>query len=143
MSSRLYDALVALSTVREGLLLRREDGKALTDSHAHEVLYRTCRLAKLPERGWHILRHSFATHAALFAINPWTLNGWLGHKTMTETMRYVHVAQHHRRVLPPVVQAAGQGQRDDEHRVLALLAARGAIDWRGNSMATTGSRLRK
>ena len=97
MTNRVYGALKAMSTVREGLLLRRDDGKALTDSHAHEVLYRICRAAKLPERGWHVLRHSFATHAAMFGINPWTLNAWLGHKAMEETMRYVHVAGHHRR----------------------------------------------
>ncbi len=59
----------------------------LTHSHDHEVLYITCRLAKLPERGWHILRHSFATHAAMFGVNQWTLNAWLGRKAMEEMMR--------------------------------------------------------
>jgi hypothetical protein len=28
----------------------------------------------------------------MLGVNPWTLMTWMGHKTITETMRYVHVA---------------------------------------------------
>ena len=30
------------------------------------------------------------THAALFGVNPWKLQAWLGHKRIEGTMRYVH-----------------------------------------------------
>jgi hypothetical protein len=28
----------------------------------------------------------------MFGVNPWTLMTWMGHKTITETMRYVHAS---------------------------------------------------
>lgn len=135
MTDRLYQAFKAISTVREGLLLRAADGGSLTDSYVHEMLYRTCRIAGLPERGWHILRHSFATHAGMFGINPWTLNAWLGHKAMEETMRYVHVAEHHHREIPELVRRAGGEEGDLTKRVLAMLGERAAVEFRGTSVA--------
>jgi integrase len=125
MTDRLYRALKAISTVREGLLLRRADGGALTDSHAHELLYRTCRGAGLPERGWHVLRHSLATHAAMFGINPWLLQVWLGHKSLTQTQHYTHVAENHRLEIPENIRQAGESDADLTKRVLAMLSARG------------------
>ena len=68
-------------------------------------MYRVCRKAGLPERGWHSLRHSFGTHAALFGVNPWRLMSWMGHKRIDETMLYVHVAAVHQRALPQAVVA--------------------------------------
>ncbi len=84
-----------------------------------------------------MLQHTFATHAATFGINPWTLNAWLGHKAMEETMRYVHVARHHRREVPAVISRAADGARDEEGKVLATLSARGEVEWRGNQVPTT------
>jgi integrase len=143
MTDRLYKALKAISTVREGLLLRGAEGDSLTDSYVHEMLYRTCRLAGLPERGWHILRHSFATHAAMFGINPWTLNAWLGHKAMEETMRYVHVAEHRHRDIPDDVWHAGAMQTDLMKKVLVMLSARGEVEFRGTGVAQTGESLKE
>jgi len=51
-----------------------------------------CCLAGLPERGWHVLRHSFGTHAAILGVNPWRLQTWMGHKRSDETMLYVNFA---------------------------------------------------
>ena len=48
--------------------------------------------AKLPPRGWHVLRHAFGTHAARLGVNPWTLMMWMGHKRIDETMLYVNLA---------------------------------------------------
>ena len=52
-------------------------------------------------------------------------------------MRYVHVAGHHRLPIPTVVGQAGAGSRDIEARVLAMLSARGSVDWRGSGVAAT------
>jgi len=49
---------------------------------------------------------------------------WLGHKRIDETMRYVHVADSHRRDLPPEVLAAAEGEFDPDRRILKLLAGR-------------------
>ena len=62
-----------------------------------------CRRAGLPERGWHVLRHSFGTHAAMFGVNPWRLQTWMGHKRIDETMLYVNFAGNHLRQLPPTI----------------------------------------
>lgn len=79
----------------------------------------------MPLRGWHVLRHSFGTHAALFGANPWRLQAWLGHTRIDETMRDVHVAEAHPRPLPPVALAAGAAVADPDRRILAMLGARG------------------
>lgn len=76
-------------------------------------------------RYWHILRHSFGTHAASFGVNPWRLQTWMGHKRIDETMLYVHVAEAHARELPDCVREAAQNEIDPDRRIVAMLGARG------------------
>jgi len=131
MTSTLLDALKRLQVVREGLVIRDVPGEALNDENQiDDLFYRICRLAGLPERGWHTLRHTFGTHAALFGVNPWRLMTWLGHKRMDETLRYVHVADDHRRELPPKLIEAAAGEIDPDRRILKLLGARKAANLR-------------
>ena len=85
-----------------------------------------CRRAGLPLKRWHTLRHTFGTHAALFGVNPWRLQSWMGHKRIDETMIYVHVAETHRRDLPESIVSAASGELDPDHRILKMLAARGS-----------------
>jgi integrase len=125
MTSLLWDALKRLPVTREGLVVRNLAGKARSDENQIKNLcYRICRLAGLPARGWHTLRHTFGTHAALFGVNPWRLMTWMGHKRIDETMRYVHVADGHRRDLPPELLATVAGELDPDRRILKLLGAR-------------------
>ena len=63
-------------------------------------------------------------HAALFGVNPWRLQAWMGHKRIDETMLYVHVAENHRRDLPDVVLVAGANEHDPDRRILKMLGAR-------------------
>jgi integrase len=125
MTATLYDALKRMQTIREGLVLRRLDGSPKTDNDADTAIRRICRRAALPVRYFHVLRHTFGTHAALFGVNPWRLQAWLGHKRIDETMIYVHVAEVHGRELPEDVQRAALGIMDPDARVLAMLGARG------------------
>tara|TARA_Y100000589_G_scaffold307764_1_gene323737 strand:- start:15265 stop:16140 length:876 start_codon:yes stop_codon:yes gene_type:complete len=46
-------------------------------------------------RGWHALRHTFATRAIKAGIDVVTLRDWMGHRKMETTLRYVHVARHY------------------------------------------------
>ena len=74
MTALLWDALKRLPVTREGLVIRNLAGQAKSDENQMKNLsYRVCRLAGLPERGWHTLRHTFGTHAAFFGVNPWRL----------------------------------------------------------------------
>jgi integrase len=126
MTTALHEALKRMSVVREGLVIRNLDGTAKTDDQADKAITRICRRAGLPVHLFHTLRHSFATHAALFGVNPWRLQAWLGHKRIEETMRYVHVAENHAREIPEHIQRAARGVDDPDRRVLAMLGARGS-----------------
>jgi len=53
----------------------------------------------------------------------------MGHKRIDETMIYVHVAENHRRELPPAVIEASLGEADPDRRVLKMLGARGQKIW--------------
>jgi len=125
MTSTLEQALRRLEVVREGFVVRNLDGSAKTDGQANAAILRICRRAGLPMKRWHNLRHTFGTHAALFGVNPWRLQSWMGHKRIDETMIYVHVAENHRREIPECVLEAGLGEPDPDRRILKMLAARG------------------
>ena len=133
MTATLYEALKRMTVVRSGLVVRNLDGTAKTDTQAVRAIERICRKAGLPERLWHTLRHTFGTHAALFGVNPWRLQAWLGHKRIDETMLYVHVAESHAREWPQTVQEAAKTEIDPDKRIIAMLGARGE-----NLAKTTG-----
>ena len=125
MTGTLLEALKSLSVVREGFVIRETDGSAVNDLKALRAMFRICRRAGLPERGWHTLRHTFGTHAAMFGVNPWRLQAWMGHKRIDETMLYVNVAGSHMRPLPAEVLRVQE--IDPDRRILAMLSARRCI----------------
>jgi integrase len=125
MTPALEKALRALETIREGFVVRNLDGSQKTDGQSNAVILRICRRAGLPEKRWHNLRHAFGTHAAMFGVNPWRLQSWMGHKRIDETMIYVHMAENHRREIPLAILEAGDTERDPDRRILKMLGARG------------------
>ena len=133
MTSTLLAALKSLAVVRRGFVVRNDDGSWLRDGQTTHGIYRVCRRAKLPERAWHVLRHSMGTHAAMFGVNPWRLMAWMGHKSVSTTMKYVHVADSHMRPLPGEV-LAKQEELDPDRRIIAMLGARACVA--GNHVAT-------
>jgi integrase len=124
MTRTLLEGLKQLDVVRTGHVIRNLDGTPVTDGQTTHAIYRICRRAGLPDRGWHALRHSYGTHAALFGVNPWRLMTWMGHKRIDQTMNYVHVADAHRREWPQPVAAAASTTADPDRRILAMLGAR-------------------
>lgn len=127
MTAHLHAVLKRLEVVREGLVVFTK-GEAITESEMRWALRRICRRARLPERQWHALRHSFGTHAALCGVNPWRLQAWMGHKAVTTTMHYVHVASNYVQPLPERVSAAAKDGNPDV-RILAMLGARAGGVW--------------
>jgi integrase len=127
MTSTLLAALKQLSVVRTGFVVRNSDGTAMSDGVCCAMIRRICRRAGLPERGWHALRHSFGTHAAMFGVNPWKLMTWMGHKRIDETMLYVNFAGNHLRELPPEIITAPGTEMDPDRRILRMLGARGTV----------------
>ena len=74
---------------------------------------------------WGYYTYSYTT--PLFGVNPWRLMTWLGHKRIDETMRYVHVADGHRRDLPPDALADGNTNKAHESLV-GFQILRGGVD---------------
>ena len=138
MTETLHEALKRMSTIREGFVVRNLDGTAKTDKQAVRALARVCRLAGLPERQWHTLRHTYGTHCALFGVNPWRLQTWLGHKRIDETMLYVHIAEAHAREWPESVHEAAHSEIDPDKRIVAMLAAR-SHSARGSHVAASSA----
>ena len=62
----------------------------------------------------------------MFGVNPWRLQTWMGHKRIDETMRYVHLAENHRREITASIIAATQSEIDPDRRILKMLGARGS-----------------
>ncbi|HEU4729005.1 MAG TPA: tyrosine-type recombinase/integrase [Kofleriaceae bacterium] len=134
MTDTLHEALKALDANKAGFVIRNADGSGMTDNETKYHCYRLCRVAGLPERGWHILRHAFGTHAAMFGVNPWKLMLWMGHKRIDEMMLYVSFAEAHLRPLPDALLQAQRGHDDPDRRVIAMLSARRLVP-RGSQVA--------
>jgi integrase len=127
MNPALSLALRCLPEPRRGYVIRNADGTPTTEGQTQWAIRMIYDLAKLPRRGWHALRHSFGTHAALFGANPWRLQAWMGHRRIDETMLYVHVAEIHRRPIPPAILKEGARESDPDRRILEMLGARGHL----------------
>lgn len=142
MSPSLLAALKSLDVVRTGLVCRNLDGTPFTDGQTTHAIRRIIRRAGLPERGWHSLRHTFGTHAAMLGVNPWRLQAWMGHKRVDETMLYVHLAGEHMRPIPAELLSAGAHATDPDRRIVLMLSARRDVkvesaDLRGHRVATS------
>ena len=68
------------------------DGSALRLGQLHEKVWGACRRAGLRKIRWHDLRHSFASQLASRGVPLRQVQEWLGHSTITMTMRYAHLA---------------------------------------------------
>jgi integrase len=125
LTDTLTTALRALPQVpRVGRVVRGSDGLPVVEGVLKHGVYRVCERAKLPARSWHSYRHTYATHAARFGVNSWTLQSWLGHSSVTMTERYVTLGKNHLEGVPAEVTEAGTAFSDFDERALAMLAAR-------------------
>ena len=84
--------LGTLRQLKTGLVFPGDDDKHVPQNTSDANLRRICRLAGLREIGWHVVRHTFASHLAMKGVSPKVIQEQLGHTTMQMTMRYMHLA---------------------------------------------------
>jgi integrase len=95
------DAVAALRSLPSrfpgGQVFAQPDGRMLTKGECKHPLWRACRKAGLRQVGWHVLRHSFASHLAMRGVAIKAIQELLGHGTLEMTMRYAHLSPDVRR----------------------------------------------
>lgn len=92
LSPHTVRGLRAHRHLRGELVFCREDGSMLTKGECRHPLWRACKRAGLRRIGWHVLRHTFASHLAMRGKPMKVIQELLGHATMEMTMRYAHLA---------------------------------------------------
>ncbi len=66
-------------------------GQSVLRDRAHDHLQRTLKDGKWNKiRGWHVLRHSFASNCAAAGIDQRIIDSWMGHQTVEMQKRYRH-----------------------------------------------------
>jgi len=94
------DTVVALKAhrhLRGELVFCSSDGSMLTKNQCRRPLHDACKRAGLRQIGWHVLRHTFASHLVMRGAPIKVVQELLGHRDITTTMRYAHLSQESRR----------------------------------------------
>ena len=75
----------------EGLIFPNDGGEPWNPDAAARALRRMCTRANVRPIGWHILRHTFASHLAIKGVSLRVIQDLLGHSTIAMTERYAHL----------------------------------------------------
>jgi len=92
LTNDLTAALKRHQHLKGKLVFCKRDGNMFTRDETWRPLRRACRRAGLREIGWHVLRHTFASHLAMRGAPLKAIQELLGHATIEMTMRYAHLS---------------------------------------------------
>lgn len=106
LPQRAIDILRGHKHLRGPFVFCREDGSMLQrwdcesqskDKRDDSPLMKVVRKAGLRRIGWHVLRHTYASHLVMRGANLNEVQELLGHASITMTMRYAHLSPARRR----------------------------------------------
>jgi len=92
LSSEALRALKSHRHLRGELVFCKPDGSMLTKEGCKHPLWRACKRAGLRRIGWHVCRHTFASHLVMRGAPIKAVQELLGHSTLEMTMRYSHLS---------------------------------------------------
>jgi integrase len=87
----------AATRLKGELVFSADGGRMLTKGECKWPLWMASRRAGLREMGWHVLRHTFASHLVMRGAPLKAVQELLGHATIEMTMRYAHLSPDARR----------------------------------------------
>jgi len=107
-----------LASHRHELVFCEKRGGQLTAPQCRKPLVRACRKAGLREIGWHVLRHTFASHLAMKGAPLKVVQELMGHSSMTMTLRYSHLSPQARHSAVQLLNSNGTIAAQKKRRVL-------------------------
>ena len=97
LGREIITALKSHRHLRGELVFCNEAGDMLTATECKWPLWRACKRASLRQIGWHVLRHTFASHLVMRGATLKAVQELLGHADIRMTMRYAHLSPSARR----------------------------------------------
>ncbi len=89
---RAFEELYA-TRPHDGRIFQSKHGRDLNDSRAW--FDRVVDDAEVPNFTWHALRHTFISRLVMAGVDLRTAQELAGHKTISMTVRYAHLAPEH------------------------------------------------
>lgn len=116
LSSEARGVLKAHRHLRGELVFCDAAGHALTKGECKHPLWAACKRAGLRRVGWHVLRHTFASHLVMRGVPLKAIQELLGHATIAMTMRYAHLGPEVSRAAVELLDRRGIVVASDERK---------------------------